>query len=528
MNLEDETLLSAFLDDELDAPQRAEVEAVLRSNPRLSRRLRDLSATRDLVAGLDRPAAPGGLPAAVLARLGRRPSAPRRLLSSALRLPAPTLVGAAASLAAAVIIAVSLTMPGVRPPREHAPEIPKDIVRLGEPPGRPEAPRPADRWHEPSTNQALTKGGTVPVDDSLSRLGSEKPARSSELEAAQDPPAAPPALVDGKPGGAPATAPVTPTVSGPLPFQVKDGVDAQIEKESADAPEQPASPKASAPLADNRQVQEEDSRRDLAAMLKRPGVRRMMVVADVIDTKTVEAFDDVLKNAQLKHPRQGRLAIAQGFLRDPGQPDAQGVIFAIAMDDVERGKLRKALAAKFPASEVREDTAPPAVAAQLAAEVGKFQVIDVEAAAGLTNYGTLDRQTFALKTEPANKDLPNSTARRPASSLAGEPDQFSATVDARSKPATALPTRESESTVNDRDLAKEKNANVALAKTPLRDTIGGIGAGGRLEPPPNSGGVRNDAESNDLAIKPNAFDNGRRVPAEPVMVLVWLTARPPR
>ncbi len=56
MNLDDESLLSAYLDGELDAEGRSAVEAALLSDAGLSDRLRELSAVRDLIAGLPRPA----------------------------------------------------------------------------------------------------------------------------------------------------------------------------------------------------------------------------------------------------------------------------------------------------------------------------------------------------------------------------------------------------------------------------------------------------------------------------------------
>ena len=57
MNLDDESVLSAYLDDELDAARRRQVAACLQSDPRLVQRLRDLALIRDLVAGLGSPKA---------------------------------------------------------------------------------------------------------------------------------------------------------------------------------------------------------------------------------------------------------------------------------------------------------------------------------------------------------------------------------------------------------------------------------------------------------------------------------------
>ncbi len=54
MKLEDESILSAYLDDELDAAERRLVEDALGDDPDLARRLDDLRWVRDQVAGLSR------------------------------------------------------------------------------------------------------------------------------------------------------------------------------------------------------------------------------------------------------------------------------------------------------------------------------------------------------------------------------------------------------------------------------------------------------------------------------------------
>lgn len=66
MNLDDETILTAYLDGELEPSHRQRVEAALLSSPWLARRLRDLARVRDAVGGLSRPGVPGDLAPAVL------------------------------------------------------------------------------------------------------------------------------------------------------------------------------------------------------------------------------------------------------------------------------------------------------------------------------------------------------------------------------------------------------------------------------------------------------------------------------
>ena len=94
MNLEEETFLTAYLDGELPPGPREGVESTLASDPRLAEDLRRLTAVRDLVAGLPRPAAPVDVSAAVVARLGRRPAKVWAVRVAALFASAAALVGA--------------------------------------------------------------------------------------------------------------------------------------------------------------------------------------------------------------------------------------------------------------------------------------------------------------------------------------------------------------------------------------------------------------------------------------------------
>ncbi len=72
MMLDDKSLLSAYLDDELDPAGRLEVESALLTDPRLSEELHELAGVRELLAGLPRPGLSRDLADEVGARLGRR------------------------------------------------------------------------------------------------------------------------------------------------------------------------------------------------------------------------------------------------------------------------------------------------------------------------------------------------------------------------------------------------------------------------------------------------------------------------
>jgi hypothetical protein len=69
MNLDDETLLSAYLDDELDPADRLLVEWSIETNPPLAEQFQSLVQARDAVSGLSRPAIPRDLAPVLEGRL---------------------------------------------------------------------------------------------------------------------------------------------------------------------------------------------------------------------------------------------------------------------------------------------------------------------------------------------------------------------------------------------------------------------------------------------------------------------------
>ncbi len=108
MNLDDESLLSAYLDDELEPADRLPVEWSVESSPPLADQLRALAMARDAVAGLPRSSAPRDVAFAVVADLAaararaRRPS--RLRASGQLAAAAAGLAAMAACLLLAVVL----------------------------------------------------------------------------------------------------------------------------------------------------------------------------------------------------------------------------------------------------------------------------------------------------------------------------------------------------------------------------------------------------------------------------------------
>jgi hypothetical protein len=124
MNLDDETLLTAYLDGELDDAGRNRVEAATLASPGLARRLRDLAEARDLVEGLSRPSPLFDVSTVVLARISAppRPWAFRVRVSRVVS-PRWLALGSGLAAAASLLITLSLTQFGQGDqPLRHATE----------------------------------------------------------------------------------------------------------------------------------------------------------------------------------------------------------------------------------------------------------------------------------------------------------------------------------------------------------------------------------------------------------------------
>ena len=120
MNLDDETYLSAYPDDELDPAERPAVEWAVESSPPLADQLRSIALARDAVAGLDRPSIPRDLGPALGARIA---ADRRRARLGALARPAGVALAFStfSAMAASLIFALILlhqaapTIPRTRP-----------------------------------------------------------------------------------------------------------------------------------------------------------------------------------------------------------------------------------------------------------------------------------------------------------------------------------------------------------------------------------------------------------------------------
>src|SRR5271157_336742 len=126
MSTDDESLLGAYLDGELDPAQRRAVEAALATDSQLAEKARGFSSVRDLVANLSRPASPDV--SAEVMRRGRQASLQRRpwtLERRARRWAAAGVAGSAAAIALLALLPLHPHGPSEAPlspgPAQHNP-----------------------------------------------------------------------------------------------------------------------------------------------------------------------------------------------------------------------------------------------------------------------------------------------------------------------------------------------------------------------------------------------------------------------
>ena len=270
MNLDDPTLLSAYLDDELDEPVRLALETSLQTDVRLSQRLADLRAVSNLLAAMDRPVLDRDLVGPVVRRL-EAPSARRPAISRTRILT----LGAALSTAACLVVGLTALISSL--PVAST----KPVLVIG--PG----PRP-------------------------------DPAEDAKMPIEPDP--APPMLAIDE---------AIPNVSGP----------------------------------DELERLGERARRRVLGWLDRPGVRRLIVLADALGPATAEV-DELIRMTPRQRPDYGKLPVDQGIVIDPGQPNP-AVVFVVRMDRQELGYLRGRIASR-PALDVGEvESASPSIVTML-------------------------------------------------------------------------------------------------------------------------------------------------------------------
>ena len=298
MNLDDESHLSSYLDDELDTADRLAVEWSVESSPPLADQLRSIALARDAVAGLDRPAIPRDLAPSV----GRRIASDRRrarLGAMARPARAALAVSGLSGMAASLIFALILLNRSLHPTPEQL-----NVARQGEqaadPRNHPIAPSDPD----PIPIQPAPK--LVEVDGSTG-------TRGASLEGLQHP---------------------------------------------------------SAPTAPPGEASEREARRLIAGLLERPHVRRVVIVADILEDASEKVRVLIQQDAR-QTPEFGRISICQDLVLDPDRAEAAEV-YAVPMDERGRRWFVDRLHREFP-DLVEEGPSSPGLVTQLS-EVGRLAV----------------------------------------------------------------------------------------------------------------------------------------------------------
>jgi hypothetical protein len=188
MSLDDETLLSAYLDGELDLSRRLAVESALLANPRLAERLQDIAGVRRMVGDLPRPTPDVDLSPAILGQVAAWEAGRFRPFRSAGKFARRhalviTTVGIAASL---LLVALIHPLTGARlgPARKVTPSHSVSPGLIAQPASkslsRPEAPKEAP--HEELLTKAPAPPAPVPVPIAeVSNLAEQHALRQQQL-----------------------------------------------------------------------------------------------------------------------------------------------------------------------------------------------------------------------------------------------------------------------------------------------------------------------------------------------------------
>jgi hypothetical protein len=179
MNLEDETLLSAYLDGQLAPDQAHAVESALVSQPEIAEKLRGLASVRDLVAGLSRD-----FTVDVSARVDAGIGGPKPWPARWAKKLSPRLAGATALAASILLIVLSMAPGLLNFSRRGGAE---KVMPIAAAPAAPTAPKRAETA-EPEAVTALEAArpvstASVPVVTAkvAVKLDESEVARSREL-----------------------------------------------------------------------------------------------------------------------------------------------------------------------------------------------------------------------------------------------------------------------------------------------------------------------------------------------------------
>jgi len=173
MTLNDPSLLSAYLDGELEPDERLSIESALVRDPELAEQFRQLTAVHDLLATMPRPVAPIDLAPAVDAALAAGPRRPHRRLSAGNL----GLLGLAASLLLGLALALAVAVPRLAPTPLGPAPVSAPTIALA--PVTEVADLTPSEESMPPQTLAQAPGSSVPPPD---RAGEEASRRQHDAE----------------------------------------------------------------------------------------------------------------------------------------------------------------------------------------------------------------------------------------------------------------------------------------------------------------------------------------------------------
>ena len=357
----DESLLTAYLDGELDDQQRGEVDRAIAADPALLRTLDGLAATRDWLSShaVLAPSAGLDLSTRVLARIEREQGV------RAARHRWTVLATSLATVAALALVAVAprwfAPRPAVTLPRGGQPE----LAQRDQPPG--DDGREREQLAEglsPSVSRPTPVGDAagLPADPALSITDSSVGVAGSVAHDLAKPPTLRRAgsgdVLTGQPG------PIDQSNLAARQLRLAELAKAAQDRES-----------------DNQaglSIAVADPRERLRELLGRPGLVRIVVAADRIEDKDLQAIDKLLAQESLEEPDFLRISLSQQIVIDPAHPQ-DAVVFAVVMNHEHVGSFRRGLEKELGTASGsfrvnREENPRPNVTALLG-EVGEIKLL---------------------------------------------------------------------------------------------------------------------------------------------------------
>lgn len=437
----DDSLLSAYLDGELDEVERLVVDRAMAADPVARRMLEELSATRDLLSSdsLPTPSLGIDLSSQVLARIERAQAVGGARKRWAIVATSLTTLAALALVAVAPRLLAPL--PTLAPRRGGV-----DLAQGGAPSSNAQAEAP--RRTDISVSDAETG-----------------PTRSpSEKDSAAGPPVL---LTEAR------SSTTNPRLGGSSDdlFQATEPTSRQSLSKRMELVE-------STVVKSGERL---DPRERLRELLGRPGLVRIVVEADRIDARDLQAIDNILARESLDEPDFLRLSLSQQIVIDPAHPQ-DAVVFAVVMSQEHVGSFRRGLEnelAKVPSSSLRVslEENPPAAVTALLGEVGEIKALTQPSNASLLARlqpapHSEGIAALALKSS-SNRSATERALSSPLADLGPDPSRLDASIPrvagVKDGQGESLPSRES--APGKPTAPASASTPVVVAQAPARQTV---------------------------------------------------------